>query len=182
MTELITNLSNVIHPDLSIPIIHNEVVIKEDTAECKKVSLKSTTKSIFAFSLDSKVFGKCKMFPFFCQTLGNINKVNDGIIFYKKGTEIFVFLIELKSNNLGEYKKQLQAGKNFLLYIINIINSTYDKTYKLNNKNIKCLVFSTRKSPQKHTTSRRNVEYKHINGLYIAEFKCNDTHYMEKFL
>jgi hypothetical protein len=54
------------------------------------------------------------MFPFFNQSLGNITKANDGIIFYKNGNDIFVLLIELKSNNLGDYKKQLQAGKNFV--------------------------------------------------------------------
>jgi hypothetical protein len=36
------------------------------------------------------------MFPFFNQSLGDITKVNDGIIFYKNGNNIFVLLIELK--------------------------------------------------------------------------------------
>jgi hypothetical protein len=98
MQELIANLSNAINSDLHIPIIYKEITITETRNDscCKKVILKLTSKNIFAFSLDYQLQERCKMFPFFNQSLGDITKVNDGIIFYKNGNNIFVLLIELK--------------------------------------------------------------------------------------
>ena len=48
---------------------------------------------------------RCKMFPFLNQTTPLVNKVNDGIVLYLNNSQIFVLLIELKTNNLGNYKK-----------------------------------------------------------------------------
>jgi hypothetical protein len=88
MQNLIANLSNVINSDLHIPIIYKEITINEtkNDSSCKKVILKFTSsKNIFAFSLDYQLQNRCKRFPFFNQSLGDITKVNDGIIFYKNG-------------------------------------------------------------------------------------------------
>ncbi len=49
-------------------------------------------------------------------------------------------------------------------------------------KNIKCLVFSLRKTARKYGTKRINIDYENINGLNMAEFHCNDSHIIEKFL
>lgn len=157
MQNLIANLSNVINSDLHIPIISKQITINEPKNDngCKKVILKSTSKNIFAFSLDYQLKDKCKMFPFFHQSLANITKVNDGIIFYKKDNDIFVLLIELKSNNLGDYTKQLQAGKNFILYLINMLNLTFNKNYQIDNNNIRCIIFS------KNTKKKRNKKRKY---------------------
>jgi hypothetical protein len=141
-----------------------------------------TSKNIFAFSLDYQLQNKYKMFPFFNQSLGNITKVNDGIIFYKNGNDIFVLLIELKSNNLGDYKKQLQAGKNFVNYLKNMLNLMFNKNYQIDKDNIRCIVFSTRKTQRKQGTKRENIKFAHINGLLISEQQCNQTFYIEKFV
>jgi len=182
MTQLITNLSNTIHKDLIVPFISNEIEIKENGAECKKVILTSKRKQIFAFSLDINLDNRCKMFPFLNQTTPLVNKVNDGIIFYLNNNEIFILLIELKSNNLGEYKKQLHSGKNFALYLLKILNNSFSKNYTIEDKNIRCLVFSLRKTARKQGTKRTNIIYQNIDGLNIAELQCNDNHFIEKFI
>jgi len=182
MTQLITNLSNTIHKDLIIPFISNEIEIKENGAECKKVILKSKRKQIFAFSLDTNLDNRCKMFPFLNQTTPLVNKVNDGIIFYLNNNKIFILLIELKTNNLGDYKKQLHSGKNFALYLLKILNNSFTKNYTVEDKNIKCLVFSLRKTARKQGTKRTNITYQNIDGLNIAELQCNDNHIIEKFI
>ncbi len=184
MQNIITNLSNIINSDLVIPIISKEITINEIKNEsgCQKVILKLTSKNIFAFSLDYQLQNKCKMFPFFNQSLGNITKVNDGIIFYKNGNDIFVLLIELKSNNLADYKKQLQAGKNFVLYLKNMLNLMFNKNYQIDKDNIRCIVFSTRKTQRKQGTKRENIKFANINGLLISEQQCNQTFYIEKFV
>ena len=182
MKQLLTNLSNTINKDLIIPIISNEIEFIEDRAKCKKVILQSNRKNIFAFSLDKNLDNSCKMFPFFNQTTSSINKVNDGIVFYLDNNHIYILLIELKTNNLGEYKKQLQAGRSFVLYILEIINNTFSSRYKVKEENIKCLIFSLRKTARKQGTKRKNIEYKKIDSLNIAELQCNDNHIIEKFI
>jgi len=182
MKQLITNLENTIHQDLIIPFVSDEIEIKEDNAKCKKVILKSKRKQIFAFSLDINLDNRCKMFPFFNQTTAFVNKVNDGIVFYLNNNQIFVLLIELKTNNLGNYIKQLQSGKNFTSYLIGILNNSFGKNYSIKEENIKCLVFSLRKTARKQGTKRVKISYKKINGLNIAELPCNDSHIIEKFI
>jgi len=182
MTQLLTNLSNTIHKDFIIPVVSGELEIIEDVAECKKVILKSKRNQIFAFSLDKKSSKNCKIFPFFNQTTPLINKVNDGIVLCKNDNKIFVLLIELKTNNLGEYKKQLQAGKNFILYLIEVLNNSFPSNYEIKDENIKCLVFSLRKTIRKQGTKRSNITYEKIDGLNIAELQCNENHIIEKFI
>ncbi len=182
MTQLLTNLSNTINRDLIIPLVSGELEIKEDGAECKKVILKSKRKKIFAFSLDRNLDNRCKMFPFLNQTTPLINKVNDGIIFYLNDNKISVLLIELKSNNLGEYKKQLQSGKNFVLYLLEILNNSFSKRYTIKDEDIKCLLFTLRKTARKQGTKRDNITYEKVDGLNIAELQCNDSHIIEKFI
>jgi hypothetical protein len=182
MTQLLTNLSNTIHQDLIIPFIRDEVEIKEENSECKKVILKSKRKQIFAFTLDINLNNRCKMFQFLNQSTPLVNKVNDGIIFYINDNKIFVLLVELKSNNLGDYKKQLHAGKLFVSYLIGILNNSFAKNYTIKEENIKCLVFSLRKTARKQGTTRSKIAYAKDNGLNIAELQCNDKHIIEKFI
>ncbi|HFU75783.1 MAG TPA: hypothetical protein ENK66_05990 [Arcobacter sp.] len=184
MQHLIANLSNAINTDLHIPITSKEIRINEtkNDSGCKKVILKSTSKNIFAFSLDYQLKNKCKMFPFLNQSLGDITKINDAIIFYKNGNDIFVLLIELKSKDLGDYTKQLQAGKNWVLYLTSMLNLTFNKNYQIDNNNIRSIVFSTRKTQRKKGTKRENIKFDKINDLLISEQQCNETFYIEKFL
>jgi hypothetical protein len=184
MKQLLSHLLNTIHQDFVISIISDEILIQENKkdAKCTKVILKSKKKQIFAFSLDNDLTNKCKVFPFFNQETALITKVNDSIIFYLDKGKIFILLIELKSNNLGDYKKQLEAGKVFVHFILGILNNAFAKNYVLDEENIKCLVFSLRKTERKQGSRRTSIVYEKINGLNIAEFGCNEKHYIEKFI
>ena len=184
MKQFLSNISNTIHQDFVIPLQSQELVFYEnkENSKCKKVILKYNNRQAFAFTLDINLMNKCKTFPFFNQSTAFINKVNDGIIFYINNNKIFVFLLELKSNNLGDYKKQLQAGKLFVYFLLGIVNNAFSKNYVLEEKNIKCLVFSVRKTARKQGSRRKNISYEFVNGLYIAELQCNDNHMIEKFI
>jgi len=182
MTQFLTNLSNTINEDFKIELIYDEIKFTEDSAECKQVILKSKRKNIFAFSLDKSLNNRCKIFPFLNQSTQNINKVNDGIIFYLDKNQIYVLIIELKTKNLGDYKKQLQAGKSFVLYLLEILNNSFSKKYRIDEKNIKCIVFSLRKTARKQGTKRTNIVYENIDGLNISELQCNENHIIEKFI
>jgi len=183
MTDFLSNISSSINEDLILPLVSKEIKVTElKNPSCKSIIFKSVSKNIFAFSLDYQLAKRCKILPFFNQSLGDINKVNDAIIFYEKGSEQYLLLIELKSNNLGDYKKQLQAGKNFSLYLVSMLNLTFGKNYEIKDENIRCLVVSTRKTPRKQGSKRKNIKYDIVNGLNIAEINCNSTVQIEKFI
>jgi hypothetical protein len=185
MKQFLTNVSNTINQDFAIPLVSGEIEIKEEKsqAKCQKVILKSQSKQVFAFSLDRNLLNKCEIFPFFHKSTALINKVNDGIVFYINNNQLFVLLVELKSNHLGEYQEQLQAGKVFVYFLLGILNYAFSKNYILEEKNIKCLVFSVRKTARKQGTKRKAIEYEQINGLNIANnLQCHETYYIENFI
>ena len=181
MKQLLNNLSNTISEDFKISFTSGQLIINEEDSKCKKVVLKSKKKQIFAFSLDKSLKKPCKVFTYLNQSTPTITKANDGIIFYIYNGEIFILLIELKSKHLNDYKKQLQAGKNFVLYLLNILNNSFEKNYTIKEDNIKCVVFSLRQTARKQGTSRKIIKYEEVNGMNIAELQCNDSHYIEKF-
>lgn len=185
MKQFLSNISNTIHQDFIIPVGSGEVEIKEEQSEakCKKVILKSQSKQVFAFSLDRNLVNRCKVFPFFNKSTALIHKVNDGIVFYINNNQIFVLLVELKSNHLGKYQEQLQAGKVFVYFLLGILNNAFAKNYVIEEKNIKCLVFSVKKTARKQGTKRKAIEYEQINGLNIAnDLQCHKTYYIENFI
>jgi hypothetical protein len=182
MKNLLTNLSNTIHEDFAIALPSQEIEISENNSNCKKVILKTSKENVFAFSLDRKLKQPCKVFSFFNSSTKGINKVNDGIVFYCKNDEIFVLLVELKSNKLGDYKKQLQAGKNFTNYLLSVVNSSFSKKYILKDEHIKCLVFSLRKTSRKQSTKKNKMSFEEINGLHIAELECNSSYFISQFV
>ena len=56
MKQLLINLANTIDKNLILNLVTNEIDIIEDGSECKKVTLKSKRKQIFAFSLDKNFY------------------------------------------------------------------------------------------------------------------------------
>jgi len=182
MKNLIDNLKKTINKNSIIPVENDKLRFTEPKVECHQVILKSKIKDIFSFSLDKHIKNKCDMFPFFDKSTPHITKVNDGIVFCLKNQQIFILLIELKSKNVGLYKKQLQAGKNFVSYLLEVLNSSFKETYEIKNENIRCLVFTSRKTEKKQGTTRTPIKYETINGLNIARLECNTSHFIEKFI
>jgi hypothetical protein len=56
-----------------------------------------------------------------------------------------------------------------------MLNLTFNKNYQIDDDNIRCIVFSTRKTQRKKGTKRENIKFENINGLLISEQQCNET-------
>lgn len=184
MNDLISTVNNTINSKLIIPIISNEITISEDkdNTKCKQISLRCGNKNRFiAFTLDTCIPKNNHRFPFFNQAQGIINKANDGIILHIKDNELYVLLVELKSDNLGMYLKQLKCGISFTKYLINIINIAFNKSYTLNESNIRCIIASTRKTVRKTGTKRENINFNVIDNLLVTEQQCNQTQDINKY-
>ncbi len=100
-------------------------IIEEDTScSCKwvEISIKNLP-STFCFSIDYKDKGGFDfVFPFFntdkTTNISGLRSKNDAIIICQINQQIHVFLIELKSENKGEYLQQLELSKIFVNFVI----------------------------------------------------------------
>ncbi len=132
-----------------------------------------TSRKLFAFSLDKDGI---KVFPFFNNTnVFNINTKNDAIIIYEKENKIYCFIIELKSGSNGKYLKQINAGINFCNFLLETINTFYDKSFNFNYRGI---LFSTRNNKG---TTKIKAKFENINDLFITYQKNDEEYNIEYF-
>ncbi len=150
------------------------IEIKENNnANCKSVKI-YTTKKTFALSFDNRM----DVFNCFNDIKG-IKKKNDGIIFFYKKKYLIVLLIELKSNNPGDYLKQLKAGKNFVEYILRQVNLFYNINLDYNKIEYRAILFKT--IPRKGTTRKKNqIDFNDRNSLLCATLSCNENYHLKK--
>lgn len=183
MSSLLVELSNVINENLKIPIVSKEINIEEDDEQttCKNLKFICNNNKYFAFTLDRCIPRNAHRFPFFNQSQDVINKANDSIIVHDNNGEIYILLVELKSDNLGTYLKQLKCGKSFIEYIFNIINIKYSKNYVINDDNVRCVVATTRRTVRKPSFKRQNVSFEIRNNMKVTEQQCNEVHHICKF-
>lgn len=148
---------------------------KESDAECKSVKI-NVSGQTFSLSLDN---GK-KVFSCFDSSISNITKVNDGVIFFKKGEKFVVLLIELKSKNSTGYLNQLKSGQNFIKYVIQQINLHFPIDIK--KVEFRGVLFELgRRSISKNTTKRTPLKFEDRNGLMCLSIACNREYRLEQF-
>lgn len=186
MHQLISHLKDSIDDAFYLSCSGKELTIveKDSGASCKKIIFRTASTKFFALSLDVKLSKGCQVFPFFKSSQPGLSKVNDAIVFYTKGSEVFLVLVELKSSKPGRYLKQLKAGLSFARFLLDIIGETHKKTYSLKDENIRCVLFDTRKHPPKGTSQRKGkgVSFEDRSGLWVTHQPCNDVVQLEKLL
>ncbi len=173
--QLITLLDSIIKPEFKISNSGGNIIFNEPQTKpckCKQVTI-STCKKVFALSLDIK-----GLTPFNCfnNSAKEYTKKNDGILFCGKGDKLVILLIELKSNNSGEYLKQLKAGRNFVQYLISQINTFSELNILSKNIIYRGIIFKTRNIPSKGTTKKNKLTFTDRSGLLCCELSCNATH------
>ncbi|KFJ43394.1 hypothetical protein IBE48_02705 [Francisella philomiragia] len=176
MSDFIENIKKVINKDICINSIENIFEIKEGSKEskCKVVKLNNIGVDSFAFSLDGS--DSHKKFPFFDHRCPKITSVNDAILFVVTQKNIFVFIIELKTQNISSLPKQIKAGEHFLDYLINMTNFSFDEEYSVEKR---VLLFSCRKQAKKMTTRKNNLTFKYestdFTNLKCMEIFCDNV-------
>ncbi len=185
MKQLIKALKESVDDTFSLPMSARKLIVeeKQSGATCKSITLQSASSNIFGLTFDVNLSKGCRVFPFFNSQAG-LSKVNDAIVFYTRGKKLFLVLIELKSNNPGIYLKQLKAGRVIAMFLLETIGNSNNKTYDIENENIRCVLFDTRKTPPKGTSQRKGkgVSYENRDGLFVAHQPCNDVVQFEKLL
>jgi len=107
-------------------------------------------------------FDKVRLFPFFNKDKKPINKSSDYVIFNEKEDTLFVFVVELKSNNPKDAYPQLYASEKFVNFVHSMVEA-FCKTNKIPIKGnteltIRHIVLSL-KSPRFATNVKEDNKY-----------------------
>jgi len=182
----------IIADEFHLPIIDNAVSIREEQADAKcrwaEIKFKNSVNS-FCFSFDNhpRISGQLDpIFPYFNssnETKGLCAK-SDAIIICQKNSDIYIFLIEMKSSEKTKSEQQIKASKIMVNFIIDRLNNSKSKD-KINKKNLnfRCISFYCPRSGYEGTSEKRNkIEFLHQHGLLIAKTPCHRTYHLTQFL
>lgn len=109
--------------------VNTRKVFREDKISGRQeIKYKSQGKQL-VFSFDVNTKGVVSPFPFFKDVEG-LKSVSDYVLFTSRSSDSkpFILIFELKKKKLP--KKQLLATKQFCLYIIEMINLVFHKTFQ----------------------------------------------------
>ncbi|HLP91296.1 MAG TPA: hypothetical protein VK184_22280 [Nostocaceae cyanobacterium] len=184
--ELIDLVKKVIAEDLHSEIHEENCILieeKHEQAKCRYVKIKlKKSGSYFGFSLDQRK-GEGKndpIYPFFNPKYPDICKKNDAILFVQKSNHVYVFLIEMKSENPGSYLKQLKSARGFVEFILQRIQIFHQINIEVEFRGILFLLSPQR--PNEGTTKKRKITFEDRNGLLVAQTAGNETYWIQQFL
>jgi len=185
--SLVELLPDLIAAEFHLPMTKGTLRIAETKREatCRWVELKiKKSMRCFGFSIDKprKIGEGDPIFPFFNPEQKGICSKNDAILIIQKKQKIYVFLIELKSKNPGEYLKQLKAAQTFVQFIFARIELYELCKHPLNNVEFRGILFSCRRTPNEGTTKHQQIEFNDRTGLLVTEQNCNNIYHLLGFL
>lgn len=146
-----------------------KIVETKPQTSCKFVDIQ-IKEPVFAFALDRN---KKIILPF-KREANYINKVNDGILIFKKDDDFICILIELKSSKDADYIHQLKSGRNFIRYLFLQIADFYGSNIQL--KFFGLLFREGKSSPNKNPFKRGGNNFKDKQGLKVATLPGNQVY------
>ncbi|MCK5717396.1 MAG: hypothetical protein KAH77_07900 [Thiomargarita sp.] len=187
---MIELLDDLIVDEFKLPIKDGIIHITEEQnqATCRHIDIK-VKKSLpcFCFSIDKhreKGEGD-PIFPFFNPQISNICIKNDAILICQKEQQIYVFLIELKSNHPGKnYLKQLKSAQIFIEFIFARIELSEQYKHSLKNIEFRGILFFNRNTPDEGKTKHQKIKFENKNrfNLPVTKQCCNQIYHLTRFL
>ncbi len=129
-----------------------ELLLQESTALAVKLS---KTGRYLCYSFDTGL----GVFPFFNKSLPSLCSINDYVLFYPNDRGLYVFLIELKTDNTKGALEQLRAGFELACYLCRTAQRLLKYPEGLSIQ-FRGLVFSGRAPLPKGKTKPKNLGYK----------------------
>ena len=122
-----------------------------------------------SYKFDTK---EVDIFPLFKKEVAFLTQICDYIIFYPFEQKMFVFLCELKTNNITGSSKQLQASEILANYIVNMAMKylnlkSFDVEYR-------ALVFSTSNTIRFATNVKKDVYLEYPSGLKHKHLRAGE--------
>lgn len=139
---------------------HSTWILKEINKESnQRIRMRLPKKNCFsiAFSLDCK---SSKPFAFLSDSPPrHFAKMCDAILFCVHENKIYLFVVEIKTNNQGEYEKQLINGKLFCDWLIALCREHKYLDSKAEITVISLLIWEPRRSAPEGTTTHRETDH-----------------------
>jgi hypothetical protein len=111
--------------------LHDKLI--EEGVTDMKITAKETTYKLYKF--DKK--GDYALFPFFNNKTKDLTKMCDYVLFAERGKHFTILIIELKASN-GKQQKQLLAGKQFVLFLLESAKRI-EREIKIEQKDIRLI-------------------------------------------
>jgi len=180
-------LNQVISEDFHFLLVEKNTLRLFEEKEKLSVDIKvKDSDNVSCFSFDKDKQSKADaVFPFFNPTVNGLCTKNDFILVHQKGNQVYVFLIELKSKNKGDYLKQLRAGKLFFQFVIDRIKLCHSDFQDLDKGNLhyKGILFRIdRTTPNKGTTKQRKLEFNQTSDLDVYIQNYENIYYLSQFV
>lgn len=188
--KLFDNLEKIIKKELRIGVDKSEssnfsVIIKEDdpSSKIQKLYLKGFNR-VFAFKMDSaKINCICNIFD---RNDEFVNKGCDAIIISEIDNNLYIFVCELKSDNVKGYTKQIKNGHAFIEYLKYLLEKCYEPRSNLKPYKIINILLTTKPDINKQMITNRDYKLKPVKENDIDVFKesCKNeqTIYIRKFI
>lgn len=163
-----TQLSSIFKPTFKVSF-RGESILSDSSS--KPVKVLKSGKALF-LKLDQQ---RVEIFPWYDHTLEKLCQIPDYFIFYPTEQSVFVFIIELKTNNTTGSFKQVEAGyelsKYFCATTRRIMN--YQAGIDIQYRG---LIFSSRRE-KKGTTKPKNLKFEYKKGpdLYYKHLMSGFT-------
>lgn len=127
--EVVRAVKRCVADEWQIPVEQGKVfqLIEHENGQELQVSV-SGMADIVCLDIDKKrvrmedgSVAKDPTLPFFEPGEAGILKKNDAILLCSSDERLFVFLVELKQKNTGDYRLQLESGKRFVQYVLSVL-------------------------------------------------------------
>ena len=191
METKLEKIREAIHEDFIVPKTSNwkQVSLKEDnTAKCKSILLNEQKVKSVIIELDKQ---GTDIHPLFTTEEGikGLKIKNDYLIFALKKSNLYALLIELKSKNEGNWRKQCKAGEIVAKYIIQMVNNwAEDIVFEIDNFNFRYILFHTNENnsfKNKRKKNTRNISFQYNKhpkeNYYSIKLMCNKEYNLGMF-
>ncbi|HIE00889.1 MAG TPA: hypothetical protein EYP59_11480 [Thiotrichaceae bacterium] len=150
----------------------------QKASKCQFVPLKKGPVKTFTLALDKQ--NNIEIHPLL-NSIENLKKKCDYIIFCQKGNTLYVLVVELKSDNSTGWTKQTRAGEMIARYLIGMIENY--SGLNLTQVKFRYILFSTQNAnklkgrrKKKITVEAFKYEQDHKLGFFFTRKPCNTTY------
>lgn len=166
------NISDIIKSDFKNSFTGGDIILKDSTSKPVKIN---KTGTFLCIQPDKKIKEWKNNFPFFETSIKYSCSVSDHIIFYPKNNTLFVFIIELKTNNPTDAFKQVLANFELSKYISGTNSRLL--SYPEMDVQFRGIIFSSKAFTRGTTKPKKNFYYEHKSSKFkFQHLKSGETY------
>jgi hypothetical protein len=198
MKKLLEEIKNLIHQQFhytdetrkEINLMEKEAQNPTNNTKGEFVKLVKTEAESFTIELDKRKTIKVNantettidIHPLLSDGIKNLKKECDYLIFCRLKSQIFVLLIELKSDNPDGWLRQTKTGESIAKYLLGIVEN-YKQINLTTQVEFRHLLFTTKVKKKKKTKTQAFEYERHPKfGFLFTRKACNAEYDLEIFL